>query len=135
MRWRAVASPPTCTSCTSGAAHPPKNTVQLPRPGRQACAYRGFGGFLSRLCEYEPETVHRYLSTTSSYRLGYCLELCQRYTVVDATAYLLERVGDASGSLELLLSADWLGAKLQTFEYAAETAVTAAAVQGGRPSL
>jgi hypothetical protein len=76
--------------------------------------------YVRLLCEFRPEDVYLYLAKTDKYRLGYCLELCQRHNVIDATAYLLERMGDAGGSLQLMMSQ--LPAKLKTFEEAADIA-------------
>lgn len=36
--------------------------------------------------------------------MEHCLRLCQEYGIVDAAAFLLERVGDAASALSLTLS-------------------------------
>lgn len=39
-----------------------------------------------------------------SYRVEHCLRLCQEYGIIDAAAFLLERVGDVGSALSLTLS-------------------------------
>lgn len=39
-----------------------------------------------------------------SYRVEHCLQLCQKYGIIDAAAFLLERVGDVGSALVLTLS-------------------------------
>lgn len=39
-----------------------------------------------------------------SYRVEHCLRLCQEYGIIDAAAFLLERVGDVGSALLLTLS-------------------------------
>eukprot|EP00898_Chlorokybus_atmophyticus_P008146 jgi/Chlat1/8332/Chrsp8S08103 len=59
--------------------------------------------YLQRLCEFDPAQVRPFLISCNGYRLDRCLELCQQHGVVDASAYLLEQMGDVTGSLALLL--------------------------------
>lgn len=56
------------------------------------------------LCQYERSSVLKFLETTDNYRVEYCLRLCQEYGIVDAAAFLLERVGDVGSALLLTLS-------------------------------
>lgn len=56
------------------------------------------------LCQYEPKSVLKFLETFDNYRLEHCLRLCQKYEVIDATAFLLERVGDVRSALGLLMT-------------------------------
>lgn len=56
------------------------------------------------LCQYERNSVLKFLETTDNYRVEYCLRLCQEYEIVDAAAFLLERVGDVGSALLLTLS-------------------------------
>ena len=74
--------------------------------------------YLGLLCEFKPTGVLPYLRRAESARLDYCLELCQKYRIVDATAYLLERMGNPIGAMELMLSL--LPERLQFFLEAAE---------------
>lgn len=46
----------------------------------------------------------KFLETFESYRVEYCLRLCQNYGIIDAAAFLLERVGDVGSALSLTLS-------------------------------
>ncbi|KAI3843581.1 hypothetical protein MKX03_022406 [Papaver bracteatum] len=60
--------------------------------------------YLELLCKYERMSVLKFLETFESYRLEQCLRLCQEYGVIDAAAFLLERVGDVGSALLLTLS-------------------------------
>ncbi|MCD9644546.1 hypothetical protein HAX54_032806 [Datura stramonium] len=56
------------------------------------------------LCRYERKSVLRFLENFESYRVEHCLRLCQEYGIVDAAAFLLERVGDVGSALLLVIS-------------------------------
>lgn len=56
------------------------------------------------LCRYEGGSVLKFLETFDSYRVEHCLRLCQEYGIIDAAAFLLERVGDVGSALLLSLS-------------------------------
>ncbi|KAL2893408.1 Vacuolar protein sorting-associated protein 8-like protein [Bienertia sinuspersici] len=60
--------------------------------------------YLELLCQYEPDSVLKFLDTCENYRVDRCLLLCQQYGIVDAAAFLLERVGDVGTALSLTLS-------------------------------
>ncbi|PKA59981.1 hypothetical protein AXF42_Ash009665 [Apostasia shenzhenica] len=60
--------------------------------------------YLELLCQYERNSVLKFLETYDNYRLEHCLRLCQQYGITDAAAFLLERVGDVGSALELLMS-------------------------------
>lgn len=59
--------------------------------------------YLSLMANFQPDRVYQYLSTNQGYRLNDALELCQKRKIADASAYLLERMGDVSGALQLML--------------------------------
>jgi hypothetical protein len=59
--------------------------------------------YLSLMAKLHPEMVYDYLSTHDNYRAEECLKLCQEYDIADASAYLLERLGNVSGALQLVL--------------------------------
>jgi len=59
--------------------------------------------YLSLMARLHPEMVYEYLSTHDSYRAEDALKLCQDYDIADASAYLLERMGNVSGALQLIL--------------------------------
>lgn len=59
---------------------------------------------LQLLCQYERGSVLKFLETFDSYRVEHCLRLCQEYGIIDAAAFLLERVGDVGSALLLTLS-------------------------------
>ncbi|WOK95317.1 hypothetical protein Cni_G04024 [Canna indica] len=60
--------------------------------------------YLTLLCQFERNFVLKFLETFDSYRLEKCLRICQEYGVTDAAAFLLERVGDVSSALILMLT-------------------------------
>jgi hypothetical protein len=59
---------------------------------------------LQLLCQFEPASVLKFFKTDERYRLEHCLELCQKYGIIDATTFLLERVGDVGSALSLVLA-------------------------------
>lgn len=59
---------------------------------------------LQLLCKYEGGSVLKFLEMFDSYRVEHCLRLCQEYGIIDASAFLLERVGDVGSALSLTLS-------------------------------
>ncbi|KAL6123977.1 hypothetical protein ACLB2K_076493 [Fragaria x ananassa] len=60
--------------------------------------------YLELLCQFERKSVLKFLETFDSYRVEHCLRLCQKYAIVDASSFLLERVGDVGSALLLTLS-------------------------------
>jgi hypothetical protein len=64
---------------------------------------RNYQRYLELMAKYHPELVYRYLQTHDNYRLDECLNLCQSHDIPDASAYLLERLGNVSSALQLLL--------------------------------
>ncbi|XP_059658306.1 uncharacterized protein LOC132304565 isoform X2 [Cornus florida] len=60
--------------------------------------------YLELLCKHERNSVLKFLETFESYRVEHCLRLCQEYGIIDAAAFLLERVGDVGSALVLTLS-------------------------------
>lgn len=58
--------------------------------------------YFKELCMYSPNEVlgfvtkHLYLPVTE------CIEYCERYNVIDCTAFLYERVGNSQGAIDLL---------------------------------
>jgi hypothetical protein len=60
------------------------------------------GQYIELLCQYEPKRVYHYVSTKQNYSLDLVLNLCKKYKIHDATAYILERTGDLKGALDLL---------------------------------
>ncbi|RDY08694.1 Vacuolar protein sorting-associated protein 8-like protein, partial [Mucuna pruriens] len=60
--------------------------------------------YLELLCQYEGGSVLKFLEMFDSYRVEHCLRLCQEYGIIDAAAFLLERVGDVGTALSLTLS-------------------------------
>jgi hypothetical protein len=59
--------------------------------------------YLALMAKLHPELVYEYLSTHDNYRPEECLQLCQKHDIADASAYLLERMGNVSSALQLIL--------------------------------
>ena len=59
--------------------------------------------YLKLMADLHPEMVYKYLLTHNTYRADDCLKLCQAWEIVDASAYLLEWMGNVSSILQLLL--------------------------------
>lgn len=59
--------------------------------------------FVRLLCEFEPAGVFPFLESHDSYKVDACLRLCKEFNITDAEAYLLERTGDVTGALTLIL--------------------------------
>ena len=59
--------------------------------------------YLSLLVRLHPEQVYEYLSKHDNYRAEDALKLCEEYQIADASAYLLERTGNISSALQLIL--------------------------------
>lgn len=61
--------------------------------------------YVQLLCQIEPMRVRKELMTLD-YPLDDCLDICLRYNVYDAAAYLFERSGNIQKALELKLKAN-----------------------------
>ena len=59
--------------------------------------------YLSLMARFQPDRVYSYLSTNQHYRLEDALKLCQHHRITAGSAYLLERMGDVSGAITLML--------------------------------
>jgi len=59
--------------------------------------------YLELMARFHPEMVYQHLITHDNYRPNECLQLCQKYEIADASAYLLERMGNLSSALQLML--------------------------------
>ena len=59
--------------------------------------------YLLLMARYHPEMMYQHLTTNDNYRVEDCLKLCQEYDIADASAYLLERMGNVSSALQLML--------------------------------
>ena len=59
--------------------------------------------YLQSMAKFQPDNVYHYLSNNRNYRLPDALKICQENNITDACAYLLERRGDVSGALKLML--------------------------------
>jgi hypothetical protein len=59
--------------------------------------------YLDSMARFQPDNVYHYLSNNRNYRLPDALKLCQENNIPNASAYLLERTGDVSGAIKLML--------------------------------
>jgi len=59
--------------------------------------------YLELMARFHPEMVYQHLITHDNYRAEECLQLCQAHEIADASAYLLERMGNVSSALQLML--------------------------------
>ena len=76
--------------------------------------------YLELLIKFKPDQVYQYLQThQNNYRLDDALKLCQDCEIADASAYLLERLGDISGSLKLMLES--LDERLRNLKFALQS--------------
>ncbi|XAR49264.1 hypothetical protein NMG60_11032393 [Bertholletia excelsa] len=82
--------------------------------------------YLELLCQYERNSVLKFLETFENYRVEHCLRLCQEYGIIDAAAFLLERVGDVGSALILTLSS--LNEKFVMLDTAVQSVVSDAGV-------
>ncbi|CAH9089153.1 unnamed protein product [Cuscuta epithymum] len=60
--------------------------------------------YVELLCEYERDSVCKFLESLESYRVEHCLRLCIEHGIIDAAAFLFERVGEIGNALSFLLS-------------------------------
>jgi Region in Clathrin and VPS. len=59
--------------------------------------------YLELMAQFHPDMVYHHLTSSDSYRVEECLKLCQEYEIADASAYLLEKMGNVSSALQLML--------------------------------
>eukprot|EP00557_Chaetoceros_sp_GSL56_P012850 CAMPEP_0176481546 /NCGR_PEP_ID=MMETSP0200_2-20121128/2883_1 /TAXON_ID=947934 /ORGANISM="Chaetoceros sp., Strain GSL56" /LENGTH=1954 /DNA_ID=CAMNT_0017877769 /DNA_START=49 /DNA_END=5913 /DNA_ORIENTATION=+ len=59
--------------------------------------------YLHLMAQFHPDMVYHHLTSSDSYRVEECLKLCQEYEIADASAYLLEKMGNVSSALQLML--------------------------------
>jgi len=59
--------------------------------------------YMALMAKLHPDMVYDYLSIHDNYRTEECLQLCQKYDIADASAYLLERMGNVTSALQLIL--------------------------------
>ncbi|XP_013387109.1 vacuolar protein sorting-associated protein 8 homolog isoform X2 [Lingula anatina] len=59
--------------------------------------------YIELMCQYQPTAVYSYIKAAEGYRLEETLELCRKYKVSDATAFLLEKKGDVQGAFNINL--------------------------------
>jgi hypothetical protein len=59
--------------------------------------------YLILLCQHEPSKVINFLESRNDYNLDECLNECIKYQVIEAAAYLHEKLGSVKDALDLLL--------------------------------
>ncbi|XP_071448355.1 vacuolar protein sorting-associated protein 8 homolog isoform X2 [Hetaerina americana] len=58
---------------------------------------------LTLMCTYEPRRVKKFLETVPGFRLDETYKVTQSHGVMDATAYVLELMGDVHGAFDILI--------------------------------
>lgn len=59
--------------------------------------------YIELMCQYDLHYVHNFLRQADGYRLEETLDICRKYGVMEATAFLLERAGDIHGAFNIML--------------------------------
>jgi hypothetical protein len=73
--------------------------------------------YIELLCQFDKDEVLPYLQSREDVHLDACLSLCKHYGITNATAFLLEKAGDESGALKLIL--ETVESKLKELENSA----------------
>jgi hypothetical protein len=68
------------------------------------------------LCENEKDSVFKFLSERDDYNIEDCLHQCLKHNVVEAAAFLHEKLGNIQDALDLLLSRAQENTKTLTFK-------------------
>ncbi|XP_063412679.1 vacuolar protein sorting-associated protein 8 homolog [Mytilus trossulus] len=69
--------------------------------------------YISLMCQFKPNEVLNYIKMNEGYRLEQTLQICRKYKLSEATAFLLEKAGDIQGAFGIILQK--LQAKLKLF--------------------
>ena len=56
------------------------------------------------MCQYNKKAVLPFLQTHDKYKLDTCISYTEQYSITEGMAYLYERAGNISGSLNILLA-------------------------------
>ena len=56
------------------------------------------------LCQHEPKKVLRFLENREDYNFDLCLNECMKYKVIEAAAFLNEKLGNIKDALDLLIN-------------------------------
>lgn len=59
--------------------------------------------FIGLMCQQEPSAVKPFLEANDNYRIDAALRVCEKHKVIDGIVYLLERTGDVTRALTLLI--------------------------------
>lgn len=59
--------------------------------------------YINLMCLHKPSDVYNYIKVNEGYRLEQTLEICRKYKLSEATAYLLEKAGDIQGAFGIML--------------------------------
>lgn len=60
--------------------------------------------YLMLLCQHQPNKVLQFLESRNDYNLDECLNECLKYQIVEAAAYIYEKLGSVKDALDLLLN-------------------------------
>ncbi|CAC5412316.1 VPS8 [Mytilus coruscus] len=69
--------------------------------------------YIDLMCQFKPNEVLNYIKMNEGYRLEQTLQICRKYKLSEATAFLLEKAGDIQGAFGIILQK--LQAKLKLF--------------------
>lgn len=59
--------------------------------------------YVNLLCQFRPSAVLGFLQSNETIQIDDCLEVCRKYEIKDAEAFILERMGQMTDSLVILL--------------------------------
>ena len=76
----------------------------LKSPGKEVIEEKLIILFIKLLCEYNQGQVLQFLKSREDYSLDECLAVCLSYSIIEASAYLYERLGAIKNALDLHLS-------------------------------
>jgi hypothetical protein len=60
--------------------------------------------YIKLMISYAPDDLYMFVKSNDNYPLDECLVLCREHSIVDATSWLLEKTGEVSAALNLLLT-------------------------------
>jgi hypothetical protein len=76
----------------------------LKSPGKEVIEEKLIVLYVKLLCEYSQSQVLPFLKSREDYSLDECLAVCLSYSIIEASAFLYERLGAIKNALELHLS-------------------------------
>jgi hypothetical protein len=59
--------------------------------------------YIELMCEFSPQNVYQYITSSEGYRLENAIKITKKFSQIEATAFLLEKMGDFQGAVSLML--------------------------------